>query len=484
MVDSNDTAKGAGPENPLVSGGAVAAGEISPFPEQHPEDDNNPTELADSGQEPAKLNLKVALGWAVGSMGTATLLSTVNALFLKYIVDHLLLSAALAGAIITATRFFDAAIDPFMGSISDQTRSRWGRRRPYLLIGGLLCASSIVLLFSDPLGLAVPNPALYVTVALCFYAIAYTVFSVPYVTMSYELTSSPKQRTSLMSFRVYALSAGGIIAQAAAPWIVTQRGGGLEGFAAMGWILSIIILVACVTSFVMTADAKIVPVSNTAKRPRLRDMGNALGNKPFMRLIAAKSCHLLGVGVQSAALAFFLTVALQRSLAVLGILSASLLICVIISQPFWVWVCNKVGKRTAFYIAVPINALTNLSWLLAEPGESNIGFVVRGALIGLSGGGMSLVIQAMLPDTLQHETERSDTPQEGVLAGIFTTVERGVSAISVAIAGSIMAVGGYVAGQDVQSDNAIMALYICVGVLPCLGMIGAVLVLRGYSLKS
>ncbi|CAN0596289.1 unnamed protein product, partial [Laminaria digitata] len=73
---------------------------------------------------PAKLNLKVALGWAVGSMGTATLLSTVNALFLKYIVDHLLLSAALAGAIITATRFFDAAIDPFMGSISDQTRSR------------------------------------------------------------------------------------------------------------------------------------------------------------------------------------------------------------------------------------------------------------------------------------------------------------------------------------------------------------------------
>lgn len=431
-----------------------------------------------------KLDLKVALGWSVGSLGTGTLLVTVNTLFLKYIVDHLLIGAALAGTIITVTRLFDAAIDPFMGSISDRTRSRWGRRRPYLLLGGIMCAASVALLFSDPFGVASEHAALYVTIVLCFYAVAYTIFSVPYITMSYEITQSPRQRTSLMSFRVYATAVGGLVGQALAPWIITAAGGGKEGFAMMGWTLCAIVLVACLIAFAGTAKARVVPLSDTATSPRLRDMTVALGNKPFLRLISAKASYNLGTGIQAAALAFFLTTALEKDLAILGVLSASLLICMILSQPVWVWICNRLGKRMAFFIAFPTNALANLSWFLAEPGEPVEGFIIRGIFIGLSGGGMSLVIQAMLPDVLQHEAERTEMPQEGVLAGIFTTIERGISAISVAIAGLIMGFAGYVAGELVQSERAIQALYICVGLMPCLGMIGAVLILRGYSLRD
>ena len=140
-----------------------------------------------------------------------------------------------------------------MGSLSDRTSSRWGRRRPYLLIGALACAASMILLFADPFGLARQFPVSYVLITLCGYAIAYTAFSVPYIVMSYEITSDRRQRTTLMSFRVYATSVGGLVAQALAPWIITRAGGGMAGFAVMAWILAAIILIVCLLSFFMTS---------------------------------------------------------------------------------------------------------------------------------------------------------------------------------------------------------------------------------------
>lgn len=437
-----------------------------------------------SAKDNPDLRLDVAIGWAIGSVGTTTLLALVSALILKYVVDYLLLSAAIAGVIMTVTRLFDAALDPFMGLLSDNTESRWGRRRPYLLVGGVLCGIIPALLFSDPFGIATIYPAMYMAFGLSMLSIAATVFAVPYITMSYELTSNRKERTTLMSFRVYGMAAGALIAQAVSPWIVTRFGGGIEGFAVMGWVISLIVLVTCLLSFVMTKNARVVDVDQSVKKPRLRDMSKAFGNKPFTRLIISKSFYVFGTGIQAAALAFFLTQALGQSLSILGLLSAALLLSVILSQPVWVWVCNRIGKRNAFLLAAPFNILANLSWLLSGPDESYWIFVARGIAIGLAGGGMQLAIQSLLPDTLEHETKRGGVSQEGVLSGLFTTIERGVSASSIAAAGFLISLGGYVAGASDQSDQAIWMLYFCVGVAPAIGITIAALVLHGYSLEN
>lgn len=431
-----------------------------------------------------KLTYPVAFGWAIGSFGMLALLGVVNALFLNYVVDHLFMSAAVAGLIVTVTRLFDALMDPFMGSLSDQTRSRWGRRRPYLLLGGVLCTISPIILFSDPFAVAGVHPEFYVILALSFFAIAHTVFNVPYLAMSYELTANPKERTWLISLRVYAISIGGIAAQALAPWIVTSGGGGQQGFANMGWAMAVIVAVPSLIAFLMTKNARAVPVPISQKRPKLRDMGKAFGNKPFRQLILAKSCYMLGTGIQTSAISFFLTKVLNEPLSMLGLVASFLLTSVIVSQPAWVWICNRIGKRKAFLIAAPLNALVNLSWLLIEPGAADWEYAVRAMFVGLSAGGMVLTVQAMLPDTLQHEAERSDIPQQGVLSGVFTTVERGVSAASVAVTGFMLSIGGYVAGADHQSELAIQTLYICVGVMPMLGMVLGMWAIRAYTLKG
>ena len=124
-----------------------------------------------------KLSPQVAIGWAIGSYGMLVLAGTVNSLYLNYIVDSLLIDALVAGLIITATRVLDAVPDPGMGYLSDRTRTKWGRRRPYLLLGAILCGLSAILLFSDPFQVLDHGPIVYVTIALCVFSIAHTVFN-------------------------------------------------------------------------------------------------------------------------------------------------------------------------------------------------------------------------------------------------------------------------------------------------------------------
>lgn len=109
----------------------------------------------------------------------------------------------MVGVIIAATRIFHAIIDPVMGTISDRTHSRWGRRRRYLLLGALLCAFVPLMMFVVPQWVPSPFLLAYIAVSLFFYAITFTVFNVPHLAMPVEMTQSPSERTDLFTFRMY-----------------------------------------------------------------------------------------------------------------------------------------------------------------------------------------------------------------------------------------------------------------------------------------
>lgn len=440
----------------------------------------------DVAADQKKLAIPVGLGWAAGAVGIYVMSSVVSALVLKFSVDNLGLTAAIAGIIITVTRLFDAGIDPFMGTLSDRTQSRWGRRRPYLLIGGFLCALSPVILFGDPFSVALSAPAIYLTFALIIFSMAHTAFNVPHLTMSYEMTNSQMERTLLMSFRVYAMGLGAIVGASLGPWIITQYGGGLAGYAAMSWWLGGIILVACLIAFWATGFAPTNKVAAQTKKATLKDAVQAIHNRPFVSLVTAKSLYLFGTGVASSCYAFLITNVIKSDLATLGLMLSVMMGCMILVQPFWVWFTNRWGKRLCFIAAAPLNAMASASWFFVEQGEPMWAILARGAMIGLFGGGMALAIQAMLPDTLEHDVERTGIRQEGVLTGIFTTVERTISALGVAATGLILSIGGYVSGRPggAQSEDAIMAIYIATSLVPAFCILGSIGLMSRYNLKG
>ena len=153
------------------------------------------TAAAGAPAGPSQLPFRIVFGWGLGTLGVAVLFNATSFLLLRFLTDFAGLAAAAAGLAIALSKVYDAITDPVMGVVSDRTRTPWGRRRPYLFLGGLACGAAFALLFHAPaLGGGEASLAL-VFLLLLVYATAYTVFNVPYLAMPAEMTDSYHERT-------------------------------------------------------------------------------------------------------------------------------------------------------------------------------------------------------------------------------------------------------------------------------------------------
>ena len=103
--------------------------------------------------------MRLYFGWSLGTLAMSSLLNTQTAMLMVYLISAVGVTPALAGSLVFVSKIYDGVTDPVMGVISDRTSSRWGRRRPYLLLGGLLAALSVVGLFSVHTVSFAPTPA-------------------------------------------------------------------------------------------------------------------------------------------------------------------------------------------------------------------------------------------------------------------------------------------------------------------------------------
>lgn len=143
------------------------------------------------------------LGFGIAGLGTGLIVQVPILFLLVYMTDILAIPAALAGLALFGSRIFDIITDPIMGIISDRTHTRWGRRRPYLLLGGVTVAVSLAFLFSAPLYESMYARLAYVMGLFIIVQTGVTIFMVPYYAMPAEMTDDNYQRTKLMSTRAF-----------------------------------------------------------------------------------------------------------------------------------------------------------------------------------------------------------------------------------------------------------------------------------------
>ena len=442
------------------------------------------TGVADAAA-PARLATSLCLGWGIGSLGMSLMFSATGVLMLRYLTDYAGVAAGVAGLLIGLSKFYDALVDPLVGAASDRTRGRWGRRRPYLLWGGLLSAVSFALIFQ----LDAVDPSLKVAAALVVLllnASGYALFNVPYLAMPGEMTDDYHERTRLMSFRVAAVAAGQLLAASVGPLLILAFGGGAPGHQRTAWLLAAIIAIASVASFLSTRDApaKLVPHAAFGLGAQVRA---AFSNQPFMLLLGVKLTYLLGLSIFMAVLPYLFTWVMKVSyqyLSLYFLLQASLML---LSQPLWVAVTRRIGKKRAYVVGSLVTSLSLCSWLLAGPAEPAWAIMLRGAIYGLGGGGLMLIGQSMLPDVMEHDARLTGTRREGVLAGVYTTVEKLSFSIGPSLVGLVLEATDYVgsaSGDVVQPAAALRAMYACIAVLPTLSILVGCVMLRWYRLDD
>ncbi len=148
------------------------------------------------------IKLQSIVGYSVGSLGTGIYNSVPAVLLLYFMTDTLGIGAGLASLAIFLPKIWDVVTDPFMGWLSDNTRSKRGRRRPYLLVGAILMSVTFVFLFTVPDYETPFERFLYVLIVFTASATAYTVFAVPYITIPAEISDNHHERTKIMSWRM------------------------------------------------------------------------------------------------------------------------------------------------------------------------------------------------------------------------------------------------------------------------------------------
>ncbi|MBP01814.1 MAG: hypothetical protein CMM25_03245 [Rhodospirillaceae bacterium] len=434
------------------------------------------------------LPLTVCMGWGVGSLGMAIMYALVSTFALSFMVNHLSIAAGFAGLLIGLTKIYDGFTDPLMGIISDKTHTRIGRRRPYLLLGAILLSLSMFLMFNVPDSIAKNSPAIYMCFVLLLYATGYTVFNVPYLAMTAEMTNGYHERARLMSFRVYGIAAAGFIGLAVGPMLMDRFGGGREGFEIMALVMAITVLTSSVLCFHFTKNA---PFKNhvASTRYTVKDQIRlAIENTPFLWLMLSKLFGLLGSALSAPAKAFFFPLVLGASLTSFGYYWIAFYAAMMVSQPFWLQQAKRFSKRDIFIFGLLLTVVVNLTWLLASPEEPYLITLIRGAALGFLGGGTLLMGQSMLPDTMEYDFRTTGLRREGIYAGFYTTIEKFAYAIGPAITGAALATMGYISSNDgiqtEQPESAILAIYICAAGLPSLtGILGALCLTR-YNLTE
>lgn len=435
-----------------------------------------------------RLPLRLCIGWGIGTFGISVMFNSVNLLLQRFATDFLGIAAASFGLIYLLSKIYDAVTDPVMGWVSDRTNSRFGRRRPYLAIGGLVCAIAFICLFNAPSIEDSSSAVLILGLLMILYSSGYTIFNVPYLTMPVEMTTDYMERSRLVSFRVYAIGFGSLVGLSLAPALIPVFGGGREGHAMLAWIYGGLILAASLICFFATSGARATERVKKPTLPRLEQLKLIATNKPFCVLVSVKFCHLASLAVTQAAYVYFVVYVLEKGYFAVSLLGLANSAGMLIGTPIWYAIAKRHRSKRNLYIAASLLAAVILtSWLLATPAEAIEVTMLRKLLHGTATAGSLMFGLSMLPDAIAQDAARSGMRREGIFSGIFTTAEKVAFAVGGSATGILLGAMGYISsttGSVAQPDSAILAVYLCVSILPAALLVLSVLLLTQYNLSE
>lgn len=430
------------------------------------------------------MTLRTRLGYGVGDLGGNLFFTVVSFHLLIFFTDTVGLSPALTGLAFTAARLWDAVTDPLMGALSDRTRTRWGRRRPYLLAGAPLLLAGIAVLFVDP-GLSAPG-SLFVW-ALAVYGVvntAYTVAFIPYNALTPDLAPASDQRTSLNGYRMTFAVAGTLLGAAGFPALVAALGPGAPGYARAGLITGAIVCAGLLVTFLTVREPPLPAAA--ARRPAagLRPVLQALGNRAFLLVLIPWTLHMVGISLVSPMVVFYFKYVHGDeglSQIALGVLLAA----VMASIAVWVRIGRRLEKRTCYNLGMVWFCVCLLA--AAAFGQHGVTFTL--IVMGLAGFGLAthyVFPWSMLPDAIDAGAAGAGAPDagrrdEGVYYGLWTLLQKAGQALAPLLIGLTLTAGGYVA-DAAQTPAALTGIRLLVGPFPAVFFAAAVAVLTAYPI--
>lgn len=432
------TAKGRGAGPPTRT-------RIEDADETPPERSNPPQadELAYGSVSGDGVPLRIKLAFGAPSFAGAGMAIPILIHLTIFYSDVVLVPLGFIALVKAVARAFDAFTDPLMGWLSDHTKSRWGRRRPWMVVGAPLAGIAFLMLFSPPETLSATAAIWWLAVSYTLYYLFHTVYEIPHGGLGPELTLDYRERIALFGWRVPFLVAGTLVAAVLPPILIDRTGGQRAGYAAFAAIFGILL---SLLYFNLVANVRERPDFATRDaNPLVPGVRRVMRNRAFRILLGVYVASSVTGAIPGLMMPYFTKYVLQPEnpdlwLAVfLGIYFGSGFVFL----PVWMFLARRLGKKFAWLCSfVPgISGSIGLYFLLG-PGD----LLGTAAILVWTGSAFSASMflgPSMQADVIDYDELYTGKRREAQYNGLWSVMAKFTVIPSMAVPLAILAAYGY-----------------------------------------
>lgn len=415
--------------------------------------------------------------YALSSLGVTIPAEAVAGVIAFYIVDVMNLPATWYASFWFFYTLYNAANNPALGFLSDRTRSRWGRRIPYILFGGLPYALAFALLFtapydgkSDPVGLLI-----YFGVAIVLWETLYTALATGYYGLLPEMFGTYEERTDVAA-KMNIFQIIGLFIGAALPPMLAN----ILGWSGMGMLFAVIAVIAIYAG--LPAMFERPDLKTDTSFPFLSALKATFVNRSYLTAAGAQTMRFVATGTLQTGILFYLKYSLKvdESLATV-ILGLAFLIAMLSLYLWRNWVANRLDSRRTLMLA---NAVMIVG-IVPMGFSPNINFTYAAAVIlGIGLGGLVLIGDVIMTEVVDEDEVHTGHQRAGMYFGMSGFLITLSGLIVSSLFGAIMPAFGYDTLLDVQPASVDLGFRIFLTVPTALGFLLAIFLLWLYPLHG
>ncbi|MCX7031599.1 MAG: MFS transporter, partial [Spirochaetes bacterium] len=428
-----------------------------------------------------------SIAYGAGNLGVALFFNTTQTWLIFFYVDIVRLDARLVGlAFALAYGVWNAINDPLIGALSDRTRTRWGRRVPYIALGTPFVLLLFFLVWSPPLGghpLADPRSwglLAWFAVVIALFDLANTAVSVPYVSLFPELYPQLRERTEVSIYRQVFAMIGTALGLAIMPLLVGgigARAGTLAGWRGAGLVLGAVGAASLGVSLMGSREpARAEP---RQAMPLLQAFRTTLVNRSFLTYMVADLMINFIWSWLSVMVPFFCKYVIGASNAQTSILFAAMIATALALYPAWRAVALRIGSRATLAISVSLFVIFLLPVLVVRTLPQAI---VMMLLVGSAHSGITLVREILLGDVIDEDELATGRRREGSYFGVCAFIERLVLVLIGGATALVLSLSRYDAAAAAQPGTVSLGIRLGMTILPLVAVAILLVALRLYPL--
>lgn len=423
--------------------------------------------------EERALSVGQLIVYGLPGLPLAVLLLPLFVIVPTYYADDLGLGLATVGGILFLARIWDVVSDPLIGVLSDRTSTRFGRRRPWLVIGTPIAVIGAWALFRP----GADVDALYLLFATLALYLGGTMIMLPYTAWAAELSPHPHERSRIAAAREVAIVVGTLLAIALPAGIGLSRTEIVNGTA---WALLIFIPLTVALAVWRLPDP--TPPKTRAAISGLRGYLQMFRNRPFRLLVSAYFVNGVAYGLPATLFLLYAEHILGRAdwawiLLIVYFASA------IVGLPIWLAISRRIGKRQTWIIAMIMAAAGFWPAVLLGQGDL-VWFIAICIVTGLPLGAELVMPPSMQADVVDLDTRESGAKRAGTLFGIWGVATKVPLAVGVGIAFPVLAASGFNTDGGPNSADSLFVLAALYGLLPVLFKLAAIAIIWRYPAQE